>query len=55
MPDITVALLIGYVSDMWVSLALTRQTTLGQLEYGDYITVKTTGDNTNAPYIDTLN
>ena len=40
---------------MWASLALTRQTTTGQLEYGDNITAKTTRDHTNAPYMDTLN
>jgi len=43
------------VSDMWVSLALTLQTTIDQLEYGDYITTKTTRDHTNASYMDTLN
>jgi len=44
-PDITVALLIGYFSDMWASLALTRQTTMGQFEYEDNITAKTTRDH----------
>jgi hypothetical protein len=41
---------------MWVSLALlTRQTPIGQLEYGVYSIAKTTRDHTTAQLLDMLN